>query len=274
MAVDTSDLLEPDTQVSYGFNNEAGKYLDVGDAKIYYEVYGTGDPILLLHGGMFGYIDEYKDRIPALSKDHQVIAIATRGHGKSELGTKPLSYDLFAEDAAKILRKESQQKATLIGFSDGAIISLVFGSKYPDLTRKIVSLAGGFGSAWFHQEALKSMKDLTGESLKKDYPGFVKSRVEMMPEPERWDEFIRELNKVNRQSVFLTDAAARKITCPVLVLGGDRDDYFRPENFTHVHQTLPNSKLVIVPECDHLSLMQKETVFEEHVLPFVLEKES
>ena len=79
-----------DTQ--YGTNDKAGHYLNVGDAKIYYEVYGEGIPVVLLHGGYHGYIDEFKKYIPVLSKQFKVIAIATRGYGKSEIGTKPFSY--------------------------------------------------------------------------------------------------------------------------------------------------------------------------------------
>lgn len=73
------------TQVPYGNNPAAGKYVNVGDANIYYEEYGTGKAVILLHGGIFGYIDEFAELIPVLSKQYHVIAIATRGHGKSGL---------------------------------------------------------------------------------------------------------------------------------------------------------------------------------------------
>ena len=163
-----------------------------------------------------------------------------------------------------------QESATLIGFSDGAIISFVFGANYPTLTYKIVALAGGFGSNWFHKEALNSMKELTGEGLQKQYPDFVNSKKKLMPEPERWNEFITELNKVNMQTVFITDEKAKSISCPVLILGGDRDDYFRIDNFIHVFKTLPNSQLAIVPQTGHLDLMSKKLVFNDLILPFIL----
>ena len=73
----------------YGNNPQAGHYLDVGDAKIYYEVYGSGKPVVLLHGGVYGYIDEFEPFIKRLSETRQVICIATRGHGKSEAMTGP-----------------------------------------------------------------------------------------------------------------------------------------------------------------------------------------
>jgi len=256
--------------IAYGVNDEAGRYLDVGDAKIYYEVYGEGEPILLFHGGMLGYIDEFANFIPTLSKHHQVIAVATRGHGRSELGTRDLSYSLFANDAAKILEKEGGKRATIIGFSDGAITAYLFSAAYPSLTKKVVSMAGGFGSRWFHKEALSSIKTLTAERLMQQYPSFVESRKNLSNEPERWDEFITKLNQVNLQEEYIPDSLAKTISCPVLIIGGDRDDYFRIENFVHVYQTIPNSELLIIPNCGHLGLLDKQNVFKDIIAPFVL----
>lgn len=72
--------------VPYGNYPEAGHYVQAGDARLYYEVYGKGEPIVLLHGGIMGYIDEMAGFIEKLKPDYQVIAMATRGHGKSEIG--------------------------------------------------------------------------------------------------------------------------------------------------------------------------------------------
>jgi pimeloyl-ACP methyl ester carboxylesterase len=79
--------------IAYGANAAAGHYLSVDDAKIYYEIYGSGGtPLVLLHGGLYGYIEEFGELIGEMSKNRRVIAIATRGHGRSELGTNPFSY--------------------------------------------------------------------------------------------------------------------------------------------------------------------------------------
>src|SRR5688572_23400591 len=76
----------PATAVPYGANPKAGHYVQAGDARIYYEVYGKGRPVVILHGGVFGSIYEMSEFIDSLKKKFQVIAISTRGHGKSELG--------------------------------------------------------------------------------------------------------------------------------------------------------------------------------------------
>ena len=111
--------------IPYGDNPATGRYLNVGDAKLYYEVYGTGSPLLLLHGDTFGYIDEFEQYIPLLAEHFKVIAIGMRGHGKSEIGTKTYSYKLFAEDAIAILKNETKDSATVVGFSAGAITAYI-----------------------------------------------------------------------------------------------------------------------------------------------------
>ena len=261
---------EDQKSIPYGVNDVAGKYLTTEDAKIYYEVYGEGEPIVLLHGGMFGYIDEFSQYIPLLSKNYQVIAIATRGHGRSELGNRPLSYELFAEDASLILDNVNPQRATIIGFSDGAITAHAFASNYPSKTKKVVSLAGGFGAKWFRPEAKRLTQSLTADVLMQQYPAFVESRKAISAEPERWSEFISNLNALNLQELYLKEEEANKIQSPVLIVGGDRDDYFLVENFFHMHETLPNSQLMIIPNCGHVDLLGRKYVFEEIIMPFVL----
>ncbi|MFT3947781.1 MAG: alpha/beta hydrolase [Agriterribacter sp.] len=90
LAVATTALSQ---KIEYGNNPSAGHYFDVGGAKLYYEIYGQGKPIVLLHGGVYGYIDEFEPFIEKFSQNYQVICIATRGHGKSEIGHIQYSYE-------------------------------------------------------------------------------------------------------------------------------------------------------------------------------------
>lgn len=86
------------SKIPYGNNPKAGRYANAGDAKIYYEVYGKGEPFVLLHGGIFGATIEMARMIDSLSRTNLVIAISTRGHGKSEIGTQPMTYEQRAND--------------------------------------------------------------------------------------------------------------------------------------------------------------------------------
>ena len=130
-------------KIQYGANPAAGHYLQVDDAKIYYEIYGSGGtPLVLLHGGLYGYIEEFGELIEEVSKHRRVIAIATRGHGKSELGAQPFSYALFAKDAYTVIRHETTEKVDVLGFSDGAVTSYTLTAAHPELVRRLVAIGG------------------------------------------------------------------------------------------------------------------------------------
>ena len=106
-------------KIPYGANAEAGHYVKSNDAKIYYEVYGKGQPIVLMHGGLFGSTIEMAEFIDSLKKNFQVIAISLRGHGKSELGSEPLTLTQRANDAMAVINAVTKENVIVLGFSDG-----------------------------------------------------------------------------------------------------------------------------------------------------------
>jgi pimeloyl-ACP methyl ester carboxylesterase len=255
---------------TYGTNDNAGHYLNVGDAKIYYETYGNGRPIILLHGGLYGYIDEYKDYIPTLSKHFKVIAIALRGHGRSEIGTVSISYRLFADDAIAVLKNESKDSAVVIGFSDGGITAYVLAAEYQDKIRKVVSIGGGLALSGYTPEGMDWLKSFTPENFEKYNSDFIKERIKMMPQPERWREFLEKMKSVWSEPIWVSQEKAKNIKCPVLTIGGDRDDFLTTEQFIKTYKTIPNSQLAIIPNSGHVESMTNPFVFEYIILPFVL----
>lgn len=267
-AVSTPLAAQP---ITYGSNAGAGHYLDVGDAKIYYEVYGHGPPLLLLHGGLYGYIREFSNYIPRLSGKFTVIAMATRGHGRSEVGTKPYTYELFATDAAALLKTVTDQPAVVIGFSDGAITALSLTADHPELVKRAVIVGGGLGASGLTSNGVAFAKNLTPENFAQHNPSFVAARKALMPDPGRWDEFINKLRALYLGPVFVAPESVRKIRCPVLLIGGDHDEYFAVKHFTEVQALIPNSSLAIIPNCGHVQSLQRPLVLEQFILPFVAE---
>ena len=175
-------------QQAYGSNTSAAKYVNVNGTRIYYETYGEGKPLLLLHGSILGYIDEFASFIPELSKHFKVIAPAIRGHGKSELGNAEFSYKLLAEDAMAVLKQEAADSVLVLGFSAGAITGYYLAANYPATIRKLVALAGVLNSDAYRPSALEYLKHLTVDSLAKNYPDFIASRKKIMIQPERYQE--------------------------------------------------------------------------------------
>ena len=116
----------------YGNNKKAGHYVQAGDAKIYYEVYGKGKPLFVFHGGGVGTPYEMGQLIDKLQQDYQVIAVSTRGHGRSEIGHSPLTYEQKAEDMLAVMNAVTNESAILLGFSDGAYTAYKVASMYPE----------------------------------------------------------------------------------------------------------------------------------------------
>ncbi|MBN1488761.1 MAG: alpha/beta hydrolase [Phycisphaerae bacterium] len=246
---------------NYGTNDEHGRYADAGDARIYYEVYGEGRPLVLLHGG-FSYIDSFKEYIPILSKKFRVIAVATRGYGRSELGTRKHSYALLAEDVGAVLRKEVQEKVVLLGSSDGAMVAYLVAWKYPELVHKTVVMGGSLGTRGYAQEGLRWLENVKSADLAAYRPDLRK----IMPEPQRWDEFMENLRAMWSEESVLSFEDVKKITCPVLMIVGDRDIYNRLENVVEIYRHLPNGQLAIMPNSKHIDVSPRNTAILETLI--------
>jgi pimeloyl-ACP methyl ester carboxylesterase len=254
----------------YGANPAAGHYLRVDDAKIYYETYGTGGtPLVLLHGGLYGYIDEFGQLIGELSKHRRVIAIATRGHGKSELGTKPFSYTLFANDALAVINHETSGKVDVLGFSDGAVTSYTLAAGHPEVVRRLVAIGGPRKPADWPPAGQQELKNSKPGDVERDSPQFVAERKKLMPEPDRWAEFVARLIAMWSTPVYLTDAQIRSLQMPTLIIVGDHDQYNQIPKSVELYQLLPNGELAIIPGCGHVVLACKGPFTIAAIEPFL-----
>jgi len=236
--------------IPYGYNDKAGKYFKVEkNTNLYYEIYGEGAPLLILHGGVFGYIDEFEYLIPKLVDKYQVICLATRGHVKSDIGTEPYTYEQRAEDAFKLIQFLNLDKVTVIGFSDGGFAAYKLAAIHPEVVDKIVAMGAGDDP----QKNEPGTSSYSADSLMKNYGDYFKKRVANMTEPDRWNESLIMLNDLYNTS-FVSEETFKKIQCPVLVMSGDADEFSSPEECTAAHRYLPDSRLSIIPGCGHVIL--------------------
>ncbi|WP_375445556.1 alpha/beta fold hydrolase [uncultured Fibrella sp.] len=115
-------------------------YVQTSDARLYYEVYGKGSPVVILHGGIMGSTYEMVQLIDSLSKSYRVIAMSAREHGKSEIGTAPLTYEQQAVDVQAVIRAVTQDSVIVPGFSAGAYAGYKLASMYPATVRKLIAI--------------------------------------------------------------------------------------------------------------------------------------
>jgi pimeloyl-ACP methyl ester carboxylesterase len=151
------------TSVPYGNNPAAGHYATVNNVKIYHEVYGTGPALVLLHGNG-GSIARMTCQISFFSSSHRVIAVDSRGRGKSDDGAERFTFEQQADDVAALLAQEHIERADMLGQSDGGIIALVFGIRHPGQVQKIVASAPNLWPDALFQWNIDEMRSSVAEA--------------------------------------------------------------------------------------------------------------
>lgn len=244
-------ITPPQNTIPYGNNTAAGHYITSDDAKIYYEIYGTGDPVLVLHGGIFGSAFEMYPFIDSLKTNHQVIAISTRGHGKSELGNQPHTYQLKARDAVTILNAVTKDSATVIGFSDGGYTGYMLASLYPSKVKKLVVIGAGERHPGDQPNGIT-----VKQALELDKP-FWDQQLALMPEPKRLSELFTNVQEEFNNKLVADQKLFSTIKCPVLVMVGDHDHFISVEHADHAAKFILKGQLSVIPGAGHGAFLEK-----------------
>jgi pimeloyl-ACP methyl ester carboxylesterase len=257
-------------QTPYGRNPDAARSLVVEGARIYYERYGTGPSVVLLHGGLFGSIAELTPLIDDLRRDRTVIAIALRGHAPSEMGTAVLSHERIARDAAAIVMHEGSGPVDVIGFSSGAMAAYRLTILRPDLVRSVVAIGGPIAEAGYTDGGKAELQTYASPAeVEKLYPRLVRARRQEYRDPADWDRLVLAFDAIARTEPDIPDTDMRKIAQRMLIVAGDRDEYTRLDHFTLIYQLLRKGSLAIVPGCGHVVLMCRPELMKQLVRAFL-----
>jgi pimeloyl-ACP methyl ester carboxylesterase len=249
-------------KIPYGANAKAGHYVQAKDAKIYYEVYGKGQPIVLLHGGLFGSTIEMTDFINKWKKNYQVIAISTRGHGKSELGTEPLTLEQRANDAMTVINAVTKERVIVLGFSDGGYSAYKLAAMYPDRVQKMIVM--GAGEVY---PGLRAFKFTAKQAMDLD-KAYWEQQLKLMPEPNRIEDLFTQVANCYNQ-VTVSKDLLNTIKCPVLVLAGDRDEGNPVERVVSAARFIPNHQISIIPNTTHTVFLENFGAVWESIVPFL-----
>jgi pimeloyl-ACP methyl ester carboxylesterase len=251
-------------KIPYGNNAAAGHYITSGDAKIYYEVYGKGQPIVLLHGGLFGSTIEMSEFIDSLSKNFQIIAISTRGHGKSEIGTTALTLEQRASDVLTVINHVTKENVMLLGFSDGGYTAYKFGALYPDRVKKMIVIGAGIV-----YPGLRNFNFTATQAISLD-TAYWKQQLSLMPEPKRLEEVFQQIGNCYSKLTVGKDLLGA-IKCPVLVMAGDRDDGNTVQNVLSAAMLIPTHQLAIIPNAGHPAFIDNFAAVWACISPFIKE---
>ncbi len=250
------DLLPPQPP------DQPGQTANINGIDIYYEVYGKGDPLLLLHGGL-GNGDYFVNQIPAFDKDYQVIVMDSRGHGRSSFDDKPISYELMASDVLGLLDHLGIQKTDLVGWSDGGIIGLELAIHHPDRLNKVVAYGANFDPTGVRLDiGQNAYFNAYIERASKDYQT-------ISPAPQRWNEFLNNIEHMWATEPNYTEDQLRSITTPFLILDGAKEEAIDLNQTKLMALLIPGAKLVIMPDTGHFAMFEKPAEFNKIVLDFL-----
>jgi pimeloyl-ACP methyl ester carboxylesterase len=227
--------------INYGNNKEAGSYKKINGINLYYEIYGTGKPLIFLHGSG-GSIRSARAKIEYFQKSFKVIAIDSRGHGKSiDTATKQFTYVQMANDIKVLLDSLNIDSAFVSGQSDGGILGLLLAINFPG---KIAKLAT-FGANMFpgKKAVFDEIDNLVLDSLKTTKNFNTKRLFSLLAyQPD------------------ITEKDLQKIKCPVLIMSGDRD-VIRLEHSIKIFNNIPNSNFFVMPGATHSGSAEKPELF-------------
>lgn len=250
-----------------GMANESVRsgYADVNGLKMYYEIYGEGEPLVLLHGAYMTIDLNFGKMIPALAGDRQVIAIEQQGHGHTTDIDRPLSYEQMAIDTAELLRQLGIEKADILGYSMGGTTAVELAIDHPDVVRKLVVISSPYKRDGWYPEVYASIENITPEAFTGS--GLPEAYAEVAPNPDGWATLVEKLKKLDLEYVGRTPEEFRSIKAPTLIIIGDSDGV-PPESAVEMFKLLgggvfgdvaglPRSQLAVLPGTTHVGMMER-----------------
>ena len=258
-------LLVSSQSVGQKIKPSANGYAPVNGTKIYYEVYGKGDPIILLHGAFYTIEMNWAELIPELSKTRKVIAIEMQGHGHSPYSDRKLDIVTLASDVDEVMTFLKVDSADVAGYSMGGSVAYQFAVQFPKRLRKLVILSSTYKSSGWLPVINGAFKDFKPEffdntPLKTGYDA-------VAPDKTKWRSFVTQMIAFADVPFNVGDSNISHISAPVLIISGDNDGLDKIE-LMKTYQLLgggiaadlapmPKSQLAIVPSQGHVSLMMQ-----------------
>jgi pimeloyl-ACP methyl ester carboxylesterase len=237
-------------------------YAPVNGIQMYYAVYGAGDPVLLIHGGL-GHADIWASQVATMSKTHKVIVADSRGHGRSTRNADPYGYDLMASDYLALLDFLKIDKTALVGWSDGGIIGIDIALNHPERLTRLYAQAANVTVDGLNPDVMtnKTFADYI-ERSGRDYKKLSKT-------PGEYDAFVAQISHMWESQPNWTKEQLAKITTPTAIVAGDHDEAIKREHTEYMASVIPGAKLIILPNASHFAMLQDPEGYTQSALDFI-----
>lgn len=237
-------------------------YATVNGIRLWHAVFGQGDPVVFLHGGLAN-ADYWGLQIAAVARNHQVIVMDSRGHGRSTRDSRPFGYDLMADDVAALLDHLKIKSAAVVGWSDGAILGLDLALRYPDRVSKVFAFAANTDPSGVEDGAEKNPT----------FAAYIARAgheyAKLSAKPRDYTAFVDVISRMWATQPNWTASQLKAIKTPILVVDGDHDEAIKRAHTEQMAATIPGAGLLILPDTSHFSFLQDPDQFTWHVLHFL-----
>ncbi len=248
-------------------NRPEGKRAKVNGIEMYYEVFGEGDPLLLIHGGA-ATIESWYGQIPDFSKKFKVIAVDSRGHGRTPDAEGPINFKIMAADFEALLQHLGIENVSIVGWSDGGVTGLEMAMSHPDLVKKVVTLGAHSRPEGMTEEFKAGVE---GSSPDNFPPILVNGYKALSPDgAEHWPVVFGKLKTMWLTLPNYQDSELRGIRCPVLLLVGE-SDIVREDESKRMASLIPKARLEVLKGASHYSPVEIPEIVNEVILGFLTE---
>jgi pimeloyl-ACP methyl ester carboxylesterase len=241
-------------------------YAPVNGLQMYYEIHGSGQPLVLLHGNLSTIGTSFNKVLPRLSSTRRVIALEQQGHGHTGDIDRPFSIGQWAKDTIALLHHLEIEQADFFGYSSGGAVALEIALRFSTLVRKLVWAGGtsyrrdGMYPAMLQASEAMKPEDLDGSPFQQAYKSCA-------PHPEQWHRLVAKVVDLDRATVGWSPEAISSVKAPMLLIIGD-SDIVRPEHVVEMFRLLgggvvgdlvglPRSQLAVLPCTTHVTLVER-----------------
>lgn len=253
----------------------AGSTLKIDDIEIYYDDQGSGDVVVLLHGGIMDH-QSWGNQIPELAEHFRVISPDTRAHGRTADSDRPLTYRQFVADTVGLLAELGIEKASFVGFSDGGCSGLILGAEYPDLVERLVLIGTPYSTSNYHEGTTDLFATITPEQLygmvgeESEFGEVVRKAEALYPSSEAWLAFWKKLvNGLWATEPDISLSTVGKITAPTLLLHAENEQFFDRKFSEEIAAAIPGARLETVPNATHTSPQENPEAVNAAIIDFL-----
>lgn len=240
-----------------GGKAHGGHFAKVDSVSIYYETFGAGLPVLVLHGGL-GSLEGMRNQIKALANSQLVIAPDSRGQGRSTDSSGPLTYSIMADDMVQLLDHLQAVRVDVVGWSDGGIIGLDLAMRYPERVRRLIAISANYDPTGIPQSATTEM----------DVPRTPMRYWLLAKNPAYWPVIYRKVNGMWRTEPNYSLDDLGHIKAPTLIMAGEFD-FIKREHTAQLAKAIPRSREIIVKGATHAVPTDKPDVVNQIILDFL-----